>query len=57
MPSGTCADSDFMAFWLMVGGAILGAWAVLRVIGDELVRRTRQVEAKLKAEELVHELD
>ena len=38
-----------MAFWVIAGGAVLGAWAMLSVVGGELTRRTREMESRVHA--------
>lgn len=38
-----------MAFWIIGGGAVLGAWAMLSVVGGELTRRTQDLEAQFRA--------
>jgi hypothetical protein len=37
-----------MAFWMIVGGMVLGAWALLSVMAGELTRRTADVHSRAR---------
>lgn len=42
------ADKGSMAMWIIGGGAVLAAWAMLSVVGGELTRRTGDLHHRIR---------
>jgi hypothetical protein len=40
------ADSEGMTLWLIGGGVVFGAWAMLSVVGNELTRRKQDLQRR-----------